>query len=88
MLQRNVRHSGGGVSELRSPMPGKIIRVLTTEGAEVASGQGIVVMEAMKMQNEIKASMDGRIQKIAVSEGETVQSGALIAIVDPVIRTD
>jgi pyruvate carboxylase subunit B len=69
-------------------MPGKIIRVLTTEGAEVASGQGIVVMEAMKMQNEIKASMDGRIQKIAVSEGETVQSGALIAIVDPVIRTD
>jgi len=89
MLQRTIRSSDrGGASEMRSPMPGKIIRILTTEGAEVAAGQGIVVMEAMKMQNEIKSSMAGRIQKIAVAEGETVQSGALIAIVESVIRPD
>ena len=89
MLQRTIRSSdSGGASEMRSPMPGKIIRVLLTEGAEVAAGQGIVVMEAMKMQNEIKSSMGGRIQRIAVAEGETVQSGALIAIVESLIRPD
>jgi len=86
MLQRTVRNSDrGGASEMRSPMPGKIIRVLMAEGAEVAAGQGIVVMEAMKMQNEIKSSIGGRVQRIAVVEGDTVQSGALIAIVESVI---
>ena len=83
MLQRTVRNSDrGGASEIRSPMPGKIVRVLVTDGAEVAAGQGIVVMEAMKMQNEMKSSMTGRIRKIEVVEGETVRSGDLIAIVD------
>jgi biotin carboxyl carrier protein len=85
MLQRTVRNSDrGDASEIRSPMPGKIVRVLLTEGAEVASGQGIVVMEAMKMQNEMKSSMTGRIRKIEVVEGETVRSGDLIAIVEAI----
>ena len=84
-LQRMVRSSErSGASEIRSPMPGKIVRVLLAEGAEVAAGQGIVVMEAMKMQNEMKASMPGRIRKIEVVEGETVRSGALIAIVEAI----
>ena len=84
-LRRMVRSSErGGASEIRSPMPGKIVRVLLTEGAEVAAGQGIVVMEAMKMQNEMKSSMSGRIRRIEVVEGETVGSGALIAIVESV----
>jgi biotin carboxyl carrier protein len=84
-LQRMVRNSErSGASEIRSPMPGKIVRVLLTEGAEVAAGQGIVVMEAMKMQNEMKSSMSGRIRRIEVVEGETVGSGALIAIVESV----
>ena len=85
MMQRTVRNSDhGGASEIRSPMPGKIVRVLLTAGAEVAAGQGIVVMEAMKMQNEMKSSMSGRIQKIEVVEGETVRSGDLIAIVEAI----
>jgi biotin carboxyl carrier protein len=85
LLQRTIRHSDrGGASEIRSPMPGKIVRVLLTAGADVAAGQGIVVMEAMKMQNEMKSSISGRIRKIEVVEGETVQSGALIAIVDAI----
>jgi biotin carboxyl carrier protein len=84
-LQRMVRSSEhSGASEIRSPMPGKIVRVLLTAGADVAAGQGIVVMEAMKMQNEMKSSMSGRIRKIEVVEGETVQSGALIAIVEAI----
>jgi len=88
-LQRTVRSSDrGGASEIRSPMPGKIVRVMLAEGADVAAGQAIVVMEAMKMQNEIRSSMAGRIQKIAVAEGETVRSADLIAIVDAIPATD
>jgi biotin carboxyl carrier protein len=84
-LQRMIRTSErSGASEIRSQMPGKIVRVLLAEGAEVAAGQGIVVMEAMKMQNEMKTSMSGRIRKIEVVEGETVRSGALIAVVEPI----
>jgi biotin carboxyl carrier protein len=89
MLERKTRSSDrGGASEVRSPMPGKIVRVLMAEGAGVVVGQGVVVMEAMKMQNEIKSSTAGRIQKIAVVEGETVRSGDLIAIVEAISGPD
>jgi len=85
MLQRTVRHGDrDGASEIRSPMPGKIVRVLVTEGADVIAGQGIVVMEAMKMQNKMKSLTSGRVRKIEVVEGETVQSGDLIAIVEAI----
>ena len=84
-LQRMVRSGErSGASEVRSQMPGKIVRVLLKEGTNVAAGQGIVVMEAMKMQNEMKSSISGRIRKIEVVEGETVRSGALIAIVEAI----
>jgi biotin carboxyl carrier protein len=62
-------------------MPGKIVRVLASEGENVEAKQGIVVMEAMKMQNEIRSDRSGRVIKLAVSGGETVGSGDLIAIV-------
>ena len=89
MLQQSARKSDrGGVSEMRSPMPGKIVRLLMAEGDEVAAGQGIVVMEAMKMQNEIKASLAGRIRKIGVVEGETVGPGHLIAVVEALAGND
>jgi biotin carboxyl carrier protein len=89
VLQRAVRNSHrSGASEIRSPMPGKIVRVLVTAGADVVAGQGIVVMEAMKMQNEMKSSMSGRIRKIEVVEGETVRSGDLIAIVEAIPDSD
>lgn len=89
MLQRMARSSHrGDVSEIHSPMPGKIVRVLMTEGESVVVGQGIVVMEAMKMQNEIKSLMAGRIRTIAVVEGETVRSGDLIAVVEAIPGSD
>lgn len=88
-LQRTARRGdSGSVSEIRSPMPGKIVRVLMEEGAAIAAGQGIVVMEAMKMQNEIKSSMAGKIGKIAVAEGETVRAADLIAVVEAIPRSD
>jgi biotin carboxyl carrier protein len=71
-----------GPKKLTSPMPGKIVRVLLSEGAEVEAGTGVLVVEAMKMQNEIKSPKKGTIQKILVSEGAAVNAGDLLAIVD------
>jgi biotin carboxyl carrier protein len=65
-----------------APMPGKIVRVLVTPGERVERGQGIVVVEAMKMQNELKAHRGGRIAALAVSEGETVPAGAILATIE------
>jgi biotin carboxyl carrier protein len=87
-VQGTTRSGGMGASEIRSPMPGKIVRVLAVEGSEVEERQGIVVMEAMKMQNEIKSLMSGRIRKLAVAEGDAVQSGDLIAIVDATLMSE
>jgi biotin carboxyl carrier protein len=71
-----------GPRKLTAPMPGKVVRVLVTEGAEVELGAGVVVVEAMKMQNEIKSPRKGRIQKILVAEGAAVNAGDALAIVE------
>ena len=65
-----------------APMPGKIVRVLVAPGDRVESGQGIVVVEAMKMQNEMKAHRGGRIAALPVREGETVSAGAILATIE------
>ena len=71
-----------GPAKISAPMPGKIIRILAAEGEEVEAGQGLVVVEAMKMQNEIKASKKGKVTRIAVKEGAVVNAGDLLAIVE------
>ena len=71
-----------GPRKLTAPMPGKIVRVLVSEGAEVEAGTGVLVVEAMKMQNEIKSPKKGTIQKILVGEGAAVNAGDLLAIVE------
>ena len=71
-----------GPAKILAPMPGKIIRLLAIEGDEVEAGQGLVVVEAMKMQNEIKASKKGKVTRIAVKEGSAVNAGDLLAIVE------
>jgi len=63
-------------------MPGKVIRILLQEKAGVEPGQGILVMEAMKMQNEIKSPRKGTIQKILATEGANVNAGDVLAIVE------
>jgi biotin carboxyl carrier protein len=63
-------------------MPGKVIRILLGEGAEVQAGVGVLVVEAMKMQNEVKSPKTGTIQKIVVSEGAAVNAGDVLAIVE------
>jgi biotin carboxyl carrier protein len=71
-----------GIKKLIAPMPGKVVRVLVDEGAEVEAGTGIMVVEAMKMQNEVKSPKKGRIQKILVAEGSAVNAGDVLAIVE------
>ena len=63
-------------ARVKAQMPGKIVRVLTVAGAEVKKGQALMVMEAMKMENEIKSPEDGVIKEIKVGEGQAVETGA------------
>jgi len=71
-----------GPKKLVSPMPGKVVRVLVAAGAEVEAGQGVIVVEAMKMQNEIKSPKKGKVSKIIAAEGATVNAGEALAIVE------
>jgi len=78
---RRRRHAGSaleaeGPQEIASPMPGKIVKVLVAENQQVARGQGLLVVEAMKMQNELAAPRSGRVERIYVSEGTGVETGA------------
>jgi acetyl/propionyl-CoA carboxylase alpha subunit len=81
-LRRAAQHDHDGVAQIRAPMPGKVIKVLAAEGAEVEPNQGIVVLEAMKMQNEIKSPKKGVVRKIGVTEGAAVNAGDFIASVE------
>ncbi|MFL6215764.1 MAG: acetyl-CoA carboxylase biotin carboxyl carrier protein subunit [Blastocatellia bacterium] len=71
-----------GQQQLIAPMPGKVVRVLCDVGDEVAAGQGVVVVEAMKMQNEIKSPKAGRVSEIRVSEGATVTANQVLVVVE------
>jgi len=70
-----------GPARLTAPMPGRVVRVLEAPGADVAAGQGLVVIEAMKMENELRSPRAGRVQEVAVREGQAVEAGALLAVV-------
>ncbi len=74
------RHAHGP-ARLTAPMPGRIVRVLASAGADVVAGQGLVVIEAMKMENELKAPRAGRLQEMPVREGQAVEAGALLAVI-------
>jgi len=71
-----------GPKKLIAPMPGKVVRVLVSQNEQVEAGQGILVMEAMKMQNEIKSPKKGVVQKIVASEGTSVNPGDVLAVVE------
>ncbi|MGI8991944.1 MAG: acetyl-CoA carboxylase biotin carboxyl carrier protein subunit [Bryobacteraceae bacterium] len=71
-----------GRESIKAPMPGKIVRVLVKIGEEVTAGQGLVVIEAMKMQNELKAARSGRVTSISVKENDAVVAGTVLAVVE------
>lgn len=77
-------HSTGahGRVSIAAAMPGKVIRVLVAAGDEVAEGQGIVVVEAMKMQNELKAPRKGRVISVDVKADDSVKPGAVLVTIE------
>ncbi len=75
------RGPASGPARLTAPMPGRVVRVLATEGQEVDTGEGLVVIEAMKMENELKAPRKGQVREVAVQEGQAVDAGALLVVV-------
>jgi biotin carboxyl carrier protein len=81
-LRKAAQQGHDGVVELRAPMPGKIVKILLQPGTEVSANQGILVMEAMKMQNEVKSPKSGIVKRIAVQENAAVNAGDLLAVVE------
>ena len=71
-----------GRQQILAPMPGKIVRVLVQTGEKVEAGQGLLVVEAMKMQNEIRSPKSGTVERLLVKEGQPVNSGEILAWID------
>jgi biotin carboxyl carrier protein len=80
--RRSADTSAHGVRKIPAPMPGKVVRILAPVGTEVEAGQGVIVIEAMKMQNELKSPKKGIVKKITVSEGAAVDAGQSLAEVE------
>ena len=74
--------SGAGPQRVTAPMPGKIVRVLVKAGDQVKAKQGLVVVEAMKMENELRAARDGRVREVPAAEGQLVEAGAVLLVVE------
>jgi biotin carboxyl carrier protein len=79
--QRGAAAEAEGAQHVLAPMPGKIVRVLVAAGEAVSAGQGVAVVEAMKMQNEVRAPKSGKVERVHVVEGQTVGAGEVIAVV-------
>lgn len=73
---------GDGHAEIKTAMPGKVVRIIAMAGTEVRKGDGVIVVEAMKMQNEIKSPKDGVVKEVRVSEGVAVNAGDILAVID------
>jgi biotin carboxyl carrier protein len=74
--------AGKGEQRITAPMPGRVLRVLVKPGDEVAARQGVVVVEAMKMEDELRAARSGRVREVSVAEGASVESGRLLVIIE------
>ncbi len=73
---------GDGLAEIKTAMPGKVVRILCSVGDEVTQGDSVLVVEAMKMQNELKTPKSGVIKQIRVSEGATVAADDILATIE------
>ncbi|HJU63691.1 MAG TPA: biotin/lipoyl-containing protein [Candidatus Binatia bacterium] len=87
--ERRVRVGGGqsdiqlqGRQKVSVPMSGKVIELLVSEGESVERGQGLVIVEAMKMENEVRSPITGEVKEIKVKPGEAVEGGAVLVIVE------
>jgi biotin carboxyl carrier protein len=79
--QRKAAHVASGVQEIKSPMPSRVVKILKGEGDEVAPEEGLIVVEAMKMESELKSTIAGKIRNVMVKEGDAVESGTVLLVV-------
>lgn len=85
-LEAALLESGGGAGAagaVKAPMPGRVVKALVAEGDEVEAGQPVIIVEAMKMENEVTAAGAGVVQRIVVSAGDTVDAGTLLVEIAP-----
>jgi len=87
--ERRVRLGGAqpgiqleGRQQVSVPMPGKVIAVLAGEGDRVEKGQGLVIVEAMKMENEVRSPIAGEVKEVRVKAGDALEAGALLMVVE------
>jgi biotin carboxyl carrier protein len=80
--RRATGDAADGPRAVKAPMPGRVVRVLVSAGDTVEQGAGVIVIEAMKMQNELRSPKAGRVARVAVVIGDTVQSGDLLAVIE------
>lgn len=71
-----------GLAEIKTAMPGKVVRILKNIGDSVENGDGIIVVEAMKMQNELRSPKNGVVKEIRAAEGSTVSGGDVLALIE------
>jgi biotin carboxyl carrier protein len=77
-----VTGSADGLAEVKTMMPGKVVRLIHQKGDEVAKGDSVIVVEAMKMQNDLKSPKAGVVKEIRVEDGATVSAGEVLAIIE------
>ncbi|OGQ77310.1 MAG: hypothetical protein A2289_00110 [Deltaproteobacteria bacterium RIFOXYA12_FULL_58_15] len=85
MQLRQAKTLTGGVdgpAEIAAPMPGKIVAILVEEGQQVEEGQGLVVVEAMKMENELKSPRAGVVKNLTAQKDATVESGLVLCVIE------
>jgi biotin carboxyl carrier protein len=80
--RRSAVAPDAGPRSIVSPMPGRIVKVLVSEGDTVAAQQGLIVVEAMKMENELRAPRAGRVTSVKVGEGTSVERGAVLIVME------
>jgi biotin carboxyl carrier protein len=79
-LQSGVQHQGR--QEVSAPMPGKVIAVLVVEGEKVEKGQGLAIVEAMKMENEVRSPISGEVKEVKVKAGDSLEVGTILVVVE------
>jgi biotin carboxyl carrier protein len=77
-----ARGAAHGEQRITAPMPGRVIRILVAAGDTVAAGQPVVVVEAMKMENELRSAKSGRVREVAVQPGTSVEAGRVLVVID------
>ncbi|MEO6815992.1 MAG: biotin/lipoyl-containing protein [Edaphobacter sp.] len=80
--RRGAGGAAAGPRAVKAPMPGRVVRVLAAVGDEVAEQQGVIVIEAMKMQNELKSPKAGKVVRVAAAVGDTVGAGDVLVVVE------